>query len=77
MTWAHVAFQCPFPSERPTAKLPHHHGLRSSVLPGNPLEKKSVEAPVAYYRLREFPARIRLWTSIANGHGAGMSAIGG
>ncbi len=36
----------------------------------NPLEKKSDEAPAAYYRLREFPARIRLWTSVDNGHGA-------
>ncbi len=36
----------------------------------NPLEKKSDEAPEAYYRLREFPAKIRLWTSVDNGHGA-------
>ncbi len=34
----------------------------------NPPEKKSDEVPAAYYRLREFPAKIRLWTSVANGH---------
>ncbi len=50
------------------AKLPHHHGSRSSGLPSNPPEKKSDEAPAGHYQLREFPAEIRLWTSVANGH---------
>ncbi len=61
---------CSFPRERPTAKLPHHRGSRSSGLPSNPPEKKSNEVPAGYYRSRIFPAKIRLWTSIANEHGA-------
>ncbi len=55
-------FQYPFPSGRRAANLPHHHGARSSGLPDNPPEKKSDKAPPGHYRLREFPAKIRLWT---------------
>ena len=72
-----VPTRSPLPSGRPAVKLPHHRACRCVGLSSNPPEKKSIEVPAVYYRLRIFPAKNGLWTSIANGREARMSPVGG